>query len=146
MKRSEDKLAVIMADMAAGRWSSARRAQLAAEWGLVGPESLSHVTAEASRRIRMGNSELAAAAVGGLEETLRRCYESGTDRALATAASICQALLGHSSMHAPPTLQAARATIRYLAEHSRAELRQALRDEAELVREALESRDVEGLE
>lgn len=143
MNRS-DRVQVIAKLMASGQWSSQRRLELTREWG-VDRSTVAHAASEASRLIRASDPELAALALGTLEEVTRRALEAGESRDLATAAQCATTMLGYSTAHQPPSVQAAVAALRYLADEDPAALRQALRDCGELVREALDGVPIAGV-
>lgn len=140
----EDRIAIIARDMAAGSWSAQRKIELAREWG-VSINSFGQWSGEASRRVRGADPELGAMALGTLQEVTRRALASGESRDLATAAQCASTMLGYASAHQPPSVQAAVAALRYLADEDPPALRAALRDCAELVREALDGAPIAGL-
>lgn len=131
--------------MGSGQWGSVARERCAEEWG-VEHCTVRAAAAEASRRIEGGSTEVQAAAVGTLEHlrdiAIKLADEPGIHsrdaaKLIDSATKIGLGLLGWSAARTPPSVAAAAAAIRLLAEQDPSALRAALQAEETLVREAL---------
>lgn len=140
-----ERVDVIVQLMGSGAWGSAARERCAEEWG-VDHSTVKHAAAEASRRIEGGSTEVQAAAVGTLEHLRDIAIRLASDPGIASrdaaklidsATKIGLGLLGWSAARTPPSVAAAAAAIRLLAEQDPPALRAALQAEETLVREAL---------
>jgi hypothetical protein len=143
MTRGE-RVDVVVRLMGSGQWGSKAREQCGRDWGLT-HSAIAAIAAEASRRIEGGSAEVQAAAVGTLEHLRDMALRIADGdippvaaaKLIDSATRIGLGLLGWSAARTPPSVAAAAAAIRLLAEQDPSALRAALQAEEQLVREAL---------